>query len=176
MTRSPLYLLDTGVIIELFRLSLWQRVVEVYQIYVSETVASEALYYSGPSGRRVPIRLQKYVEEGRISLVSVDAKEVSAFLGRFGVDYAERLDPGELESLAYLFSSSEEILICSADSIVYLVLGATDRRDSGISLEEILTQCGLGRGVPWQFSAEFRNKYTSQGFRDQLLGFGPDNA
>jgi len=50
----------------------------------------------------------------------------------FGPTYLERFDPGERESLAHLVTSADEYMICSADSIVFKVLGFLDRGEQGI--------------------------------------------
>jgi len=56
---------------------------------------------------------------------------VAGFCSKFDPTYMESLDPGEAESLAHLGASKETCMICSADKIVYRVLGNLDRSESG---------------------------------------------
>jgi hypothetical protein len=63
---------------------------------------------------------------------------VRSALNSFDSSYIEKLDAGEAESLAYLMNAHDEHSICSADAIVYRVLGNVDRGHQGASLEEVL--------------------------------------
>lgn len=173
MNKSKLHLLDAGIIVELFRLGIWENVVSHFDISVSEIVAGEAHFFRDQKGNRQTIDLAEFVDNNRIQSVFATPSQAQEFLSHFGPDHAERLDPGELESLACLFSSSEDTLICSADSIVFIVLGATDNRDWGVSLEEMLKQCGLARVLDWRFTRKFREQYSDQGFQDRMTGMGP---
>ncbi len=84
----------------------------------------------------------------------------------------EKLDDGETESLAFLINSPEEFLICSADKIIYRILGNLKRSGQGISLEEILQQTGLGVGLPRQFTKAYREEWSRKGFAEGLGGIG----
>ena len=173
MTRSKLHLLDAGIIIELYRQGIWEHVISHYEITIAETVAEESMFFKDAAGHRVSIDLSGVIEADQIRCVTTSPSQVSTFLNRFGQDYVERLDAGELESLVYLYSTSDQMGICSADSIVFKVLGVTDKSDLGISLEELLNECGMSRNLSWQYTKAFRDKYTHDGFQDRLQGFGP---
>jgi hypothetical protein len=173
MIKLKLHLLDAGIIIKLFQLDLWDSFTTKFNIVVAETVVGEVIFFENDAGQKTPIDLQAYISDGIISCVAASPSGVSEFLSRFGYDYVERLDLGELESLAHMYSESGTIVICSADSIVFKVLGATDKSECGVSLEELLDQCGLGRKLDWKYSKAFREKYAHVGFQDRLQGFGP---
>jgi hypothetical protein len=95
-------------------------------------------------------------------------------MSHFDVTVLENIDPGEAESLAVLWDSEEEFLICSADAIVFRILGMAEKGHQGISLEEILQQTGFTRQLEYQFSQAFRDKWTAKGFEEKMLGYGPD--
>jgi hypothetical protein len=86
--------------------------------------------------------------------------------------YFEKLDPGETESLAYLLRQSDECWICSADKIVYRVLGNLGRSEQGVSLEEVLNEVGLGRKLSGGFTRAYREEWTRKGFQEGLGGIG----
>lgn len=99
MNKSKLHLLDAGIIVELFRLGIWENVVSHFDISVSEIVADEAHFFRDQNGRRHSIDLTVFVDSNRIQSVYATPSQAQEFLSHFGPDHAERLDPGELESL-----------------------------------------------------------------------------
>lgn len=173
MKRFRLLLLDANIVIELFRQGIWDRVVEVCDVHLSRMVAEiEAHFYEDEIGEKHYFDLTPDVEAGRITVFDVPVSGLQTFLASFDASYLERLDPGEAESLAFLLNSDDPYLICSADSIVYKVLGNLNRAEQGISLEEVLQRTGLGRNLAWQFTKRFREKWTRKGFEEGLGGIG----
>ncbi len=171
--KFRLLLLDANVVIELFRHGIWDRLLEACDVHLAQTIVSrEVRYYDDSQGVRHDLDLGKYVESGEITVFDVEQSDLTAFRAAFDPTYFERLDPGETESLVYLLSSRETCLICSADTIVYRVLGNLNRGEQGISLEEVLQRIGLCRELAWQFTRAFREKYTKKGFEQRMGGLG----
>lgn len=174
--KFRLLLLDANVVIEAFRMGIWDQLVDRCDIHLARTVVDkEAHFYEDDSGDRHHFDLREYEAKGTITVFDVQFAEVDAFRKLFGPVYFEKLDQGEAESMAFLFAHpSQEWLICSADKIVYRVLGSTRRGDQGISLEEILQQIGLGRPVDRMFSHNYREQWTRKGFEEGQYGLhGP---
>lgn len=173
MKKFRLLLLDANVVIELFRHSIWDRLVDSCDIHLSRTVAQdEAQFYEDEQGEKQHFDLGQDIAAGKITVFDVLPSELIAFRSQFDITYFERLDTGEAESLAYLMNSSEPCLICSADSIVYKVLGNLHQAEQGVALEEILQQVGLTRQLSWQFTKRFRETWTNKGFQERLGGIG----
>jgi hypothetical protein len=173
MKRFRLLLLDANIVIELFRQGIWDRVVEVCGVHLSRTVAEiEAHFYEDEDGEKQYFDLAPDAQAGRITVFDMLPSDLEEFRSCFDPSYFERLDAGEAESLAFLLNSGDPCLICSADSIVYKVLGNLDRAEQGISLEEVLQQTGLGRSLAWQFTKGFRETWTRKGFQEGLGGIG----
>lgn len=172
MKKFRLLLLDANVVIELFRHGIWARVIETCEVYLSRTVVNEAHFYQDEAGERQDFNLDPDIREGKVTIVDVMPSQLSTFLSQFDRTYLERLDTGEAESLAYLMNSSDPCLICSADSIVYRVLGNVDRAEQGVSLEEVLQKVGLSRQLRRQFTKAFRETWTRKGFQERLGGTG----
>jgi len=167
--KFRLLLLDANVVINLFQMDLWDRLLERCDVHLSRTIAStEAHFFEDDQGERHDFDLSGYEASGAITVFDVSLGQNAELTRHFGPAYLERFDPGEREALAHLVTSSEPYIICSADSIVFKVLGFLTRAEQGISLEEILQQTGFGRPMPWQFRRAFREKYTREGFRDRL--------
>ena len=172
MKRWSFLLLDANVIITLFKQGIWERVVAECDLYISEVVLGEAHFFEDDAGARHDFDLGPYVANGSIKNFSVPAADVKSFVDTFGLDYIEKLDAGEAESLAYLEHASDEHSICSADAIVFRVLGNLDRGHPGASLQEVLDKLGLGRRLPQQFTKVMRERWTNQGVTERMQGRG----
>jgi hypothetical protein len=173
MKKFKLLLLDADVVIYLFSLGIWDEVVERCDVHLAKTVIDEeAHFYETEDGERYDFELRPYADAGRIAEFSLTPSGLAGFLTQFDPVYLEKLDAGEAESLAYLLTLQGECRICSADKIVYRVLGNLRLGERGISLEEILQQTGLGRGLRRQFSEAYREEWTKKGFDEGMRGLG----
>jgi hypothetical protein len=172
MKKFRLLLLDANVVIEISRHGLWDQVVAKCDIHVAHTVLDEAQFCLDDRGNRSDIDLTPYISSNHITVFDLTPSQISGFRARFGPVFLEKLDPGETESLAYLLDQSSECLICSADKIVYRVLGCLGRPDQGVSLEEVLRQIGLSRELAREFTRGYKDEWTKKGFREGLVGLG----
>jgi hypothetical protein len=170
--KFKLLLLDANIVIELFRSSLWDHVIERCDVHLSRIVLDEAQFYETDDGQRNDIELEPYIATKKITVFEMTPSDLSQFRGRFDLTYFEKLDPGETESLAYLLSHAGECTLCSADGIVYRLLGNLNLSDRGISLEELLKQIGLGRSLLSQFSQDFRKYWTAKGAQESIRDLG----
>lgn len=173
MRGSSFLLLDANVVIQLFRCGAWKGLTERSTVYVCRTIVErEAHFYVDEDGKRVDFDLRHDEAAGSIQVVDATLTQTSKFVSQFDPLYAEKLDPGELESLAYLGDTDETVRICSADAIVFRVLGNLDCSERGVSLEEALKEAGLGRKLNKQYSKEFRLQYTAKGVEERMQGIG----
>lgn len=173
MPKLKLLIFDANVVIRLYELQLWQTVLGACDVHLSRIVVEdEVKYYHGRDQDNL-IDLSDDVANGRIQVFDVGLDAIRDFRKRFDPTYFERLDPGEAESLAFMLRSRDDYLISSADSIVFKVLGNLNMAEQGISLEEVLQKIGRGRSdLTWQYTKEFRQKYTSEGQTDFVTGRG----
>jgi hypothetical protein len=174
MPKSRLVLLDANVIIGLFELKLWDALVARYEVLIAETCVGEALWYEDGE-HRIDIDLAPYIADKRITTVTVDLGALQTFANRFEPNYLEKLDPGELESLAHLVATenpASPCQICSGDRIVYRVLGNLGKGELGVSLEELLAAIGRTVKVGRMFTKAFREEATDQGFKERMRGLG----
>ena len=173
MKKLRFLMLDACVVIKLFELGLWRQLCDQSEIILADTVvAEEVQFYLDEQAERQEIDLSHDIRDRRVSVVSVGVDTLKRFFDRFDPVYAERLDPGEKESLAYLFSSNDPCVICSSDAIVFRVLAWTNRQDQGLSLEEVLQAVGLGRALPEEYTKRSRPRWTQQGQQDMIRGIG----
>ena len=172
MKKFRLLLLDANVVIEIFSHGLWDQIIARCEIHLARTVIEEARFFLGADGVQQPIDLTTYINANAITVFDFSPSNLARLRDKFDPVYFEKLDPGETESLAYLLEQSDECRICSADKIVYRVLGNLRRADQGISLEEVLNQIGLGRKLGRAFSSDYREQWTQKGFQEGLGGIG----
>ncbi len=173
MTRLRLVLLDANVVIRIFELGIWEQITQRCEVLLAQAVIDETQFFDTDSGRQY-IEWEPWISSGSIRVASLPPQDTRQYCGRFSGEYYEKLDPGEAESLA-LLDRDERAQICSADKIVWRVLGNLNASDRGISLEEILDSIGLGRALPERFTKGFREKWCKIGSRERLMGRGmPD--
>jgi hypothetical protein len=172
MPRLKLVMLDANVIIKLHELELWDKLVASIDIHLAQTVIGEAQFWVNSAGERQEIDLRSDIEANRITVFELDAVELASFLARFDPVYKPEIDPGELESIAWMEKSQEDYLFSSADLAVYRVLGLLERGEQGISLEEILQRIGITKRLEPRFSKAVRERFTKEGQQDKVRGRG----
>jgi hypothetical protein len=170
MTRPRLILLDTNVVLRLFELEIWESVTKRFRIVLTETVVEESQFFMR-DGERIDIDWAAIRAAGSVEVRQVSLKQLEQFRAQFDATYLERFDPGETEAMT-LLKSERDSSICSADAIVWRVLGNTGDGERGVSLEELLQQAGLSKPLPEQFSRAFRDKWTRKGVSERFMGFG----
>ena len=173
MKRFKLLLLDANVVITLFEEGIWEAVCQECDVHLARTVLDEAQFYEDDEDCRHEIDLDPFITSETSRVVETPTEKVQVFLDLFDPSYRESLDPGEAESLAYLLESEHKFTICSADAIVFRVLGNLDHGDRGVSLEKLLSRLGLGRRLSHRgYTEAFREKHTRKGVAERLQGRG----
>jgi hypothetical protein len=174
MKKSQFLLLDAGPIIKLFSTGSWNNFIKYCDVSISRIIADNEALHTEEGEKRID--LKPYEEQGHIKILDVETATVKAFYEKFDRLYKVDIHPGERETLAFLFSSSENWSVCSADGAVFRVLGLLGKANQGISLEEILQKIGLpvSGQLEWKYTKKFREKWTP--FKTEacgsLSGFG----
>jgi len=173
MKRFKCLLLDANVVIELFKLGLWDALIKQCDIHLSEIVVSEARYFEDSAGNRHDIDLTAYISNSQINVFSHSSAELQKFRTSFDSMYLEKLDPGETESLIHILSDQDQdFFVCSADAVVFRVLGNLKLTEKGISLEEILDQFKWQRKLDSWFTERWRRQWSQTGLAESLYGGG----
>ena len=174
MKKFPFLLLDAGPIIKLFELDLWDVFIEKCDVTIARTVAEEEVVFAGEGHEKkyIDFGLKPYEEKGLIKIIDVESSEVKAFYDKFNLWYKAIIDDGEKETLAFLFDSPEDWLVCSADHAVFSILGMFGKAEQGISLEEVLQKIGQSGSLEWKYTKKFREKYSRIGKIDSIQDRG----
>jgi hypothetical protein len=171
MKKFQFLLLDTGPIIKLFELGIWDAFIAKCDVTVCRTIVDEAKWASRDI-EDVRIDLEGDERDGRIHIVDVELAVAKAFYDKFDLSYQAVLHDGEKETLAFLCGSTEEWLVCAADKAVFKILGAIGKSERGVSLEKVLSGIGLGRELEWPYTEKFRLRYTHLGQADSIQDQG----
>jgi len=166
-----LVIIDANIIIKAFEIGVWEALISRYRITILSTVVSEVKFYEDSEGHRQNIDLTPWVTSEQIKIEDIPLQDVKDFIAQTDKSYYDRIHPGELESLAFLFKNKDTYLITSADHIVYKTLGRFNMGEKGLSLEAMLKQIGLTKNLSLQYTEKFRVDCTNQGGIDFVYGF-----
>lgn len=161
MKKFRFLLLDAGPIIKLFSLGIWDEFLKHCDVTISRIIAEDQALYTEDGFQHID--LNPYEKQNHIKFLDIGSDIAKRFYDKFDSLYKAIIHDGEKETLAYLCSASEAWQICASDGAVFRVLGLLGKGTQGISLEEVLTDIGLGRKLDWQFTKKFREKYTLAG-------------
>ncbi len=162
MKKFRCLLLDAGPIIELHRLNIWERFLEHCDVSVAQIIIDEEAQFAGEGLDKEYFDLTDDITQGRIQVIDQDLSIVAEFQKTIPITLAQ-IDPGELETLAFLVNQDRSWKVCSGDNAMYRVLGYLGRGEQGISLEEILQNIGLGHNLTKEYTKTFRINCTNAG-------------
>jgi hypothetical protein len=70
-SKYPLILCDACVIIKLFEINSFEKVIENFSILISATIINEVKFYYNENENKIPINLKKYLSNNKIQEISV---------------------------------------------------------------------------------------------------------
>ncbi len=168
-------LLDANIIIEAYRLGIWEKLIDNVEISVSSIVArDEVLFWSKKEGG-IPeaINLEKLISKGKIKEFAASADEVAAFLNKFDSVYVQGLHAGENEALALIMHGKiNDTLYCSADATAIQALAMIGHSDLGISMEIMMKKSGITKRLKVHYSEEFFKRNINIGKQNLITGQG----
>lgn len=174
MPKKPrLLLLDAVAVVAAFRVGVWDRLVDAYEVVVSSVVMDEAHFYEDPRTRkRHPIDLAAMEAAGVIQGCEVGLAEIGALLARF--DGTLSIHAGEAEALAYLASVDEDtdIRFVTSDRAALIAVALLDLGHRSMALGDALRACGVGKRLEAQYEAEYHRACLEEGTRMRIQGRG----
>lgn len=142
--RVKLVLLDANVIIESFRLGIWDKLIEKVEIIIANTIIDQPCYYEEPdTGAKKYIDLMPYIRKRKIKIVDCDIQLIPVIEKRCYRWLA--LHSGELESIAVVLEQKEDYYLCTADNAAIQAMVLIDMKDRIISFERLLDKYGVPR-------------------------------
>jgi hypothetical protein len=133
---KKLLLLDADVIIDLHTLGLFGKIKKTYEVSVAKTVVDEAQYFKR-GGKKHKIDISDSVTV--IDDVDIEIlKEVQAEAKEAQL----AIDPGELESIAYMRNAKEEVIFCTCDAAAIKLIAYLELDNRSTSVEKALRDAG----------------------------------
>jgi len=155
--KSNLIIPDADVVIHLFELDIWVKFLALNQVFLAQTVVDDevSFYRTGPYDLKSKeyIDLSEDVSTGRLTVVSLDAKDIQPMLTELERMHAPLIDPGETETIAASYLNyPDDLQVCLVDAAAIKCAVMLDLRHKCVSVERALTNCGLGRQLPKELS------------------------
>jgi hypothetical protein len=166
-----LALLDADVIIEAFRLGIWDLLVDKASITVASTVVGEAKHYFDPvTGERKSIDLQPYISSGKVAVRCGDTAGMTQV--RTTCRPYMELHIGEIESIAVVTETG--LQFCTADHAAAKAMVLLDLGHLALSFEALLKRHGLSakHGPMPHFSKAAMTRWLREGGILKVQTFG----
>ena len=169
-------LLDADVIIDLYRLGLWNGIVVQNNVSVASTVAHvEALHYYDESNTKTYIDLSSEIQNGKITELCATVEDQKAISDKFDPIAGPTVNPGELESIAIIHSGTDaNIKFCTCDGPAIIALSMLQLDHRGISFETALRQAGIRTKniLIVKYSEKRFKKLITEGKHNLVSGIG----
>jgi len=141
--------LDASIVIESFLLSVWLPIRTGNEIILPETAFDEISFYRDQyTEDRVVIDKEKEVNPF-VTIVTASPEDLAVITRLFNDVFLKRLDPGERELIALSYSGNlpEDCKICFSDIPAIEAIALIDKKEMGISYEELLRSIGSNRDL-----------------------------
>jgi len=140
--------LDADVSINLFKLGLWDRTLNKFDVYLAETVyEDEALYYQVLDDDQI---VKKYIDfspdikSGSLKVLETKAVDMESMYKEMNKMNAPLIDPGETETIAAAYLSKvENLKICLIDEAAIKCAVIIGLKNQCLSFEKLIDEFSL---------------------------------
>jgi len=170
-TLARLVLLDANVILEAFRLGIWDLLVTKAQVSIASTVVGEVDHYFDPvTGQKTRIDLQSYITTRKVAVEQGDAVRMAAVRG--ACERYMELHIGEVESIAVVADAG--VKFCTADHAAAKAMALLDLSEQATSFEGVLRKHGITPKLKMKphFSTATMNTWLKEGSILRVQTFG----
>jgi len=138
-----LLLPDADVVIGLYELGLWDKVIKSYKIYMAGTVLGEVTHY-WRGQEKIEIDLSADVAAGRVIELHSSLEVQAEILKKLKASGLDGLDAGELESIAIIYKSEiDGLRFCVRERLAIKAVAYLGFKESTICVEEVLRSAQL---------------------------------
>ncbi len=134
-------------------------------------VRDEALFVD-IGATTIPLRLLDEIGAGKLYEIAAEASAMRDVQRLFDRAFVDGLHEGELEALAIIHTSEEEIVFCTADQMAIQAVAMLSRADRGVSFEMLLRKAGLWRKMERRFTEKFLKEHVEKGTIRRIKGEG----
>jgi len=156
---------DTNIIIESHVFDVWSQLKVRAGIIVTDGVLDEVSHFCPPGSLEREIIDKSSSVLPFVKVENPTPEDLMGIVNLFNDPFLNRMDPGEREivALAYAGKFAEDCKICTADVPAIEALALVDRKEMGISFEEVLGCLGLRKNLRRSLGA-----YTKTDFEKAL--------
>jgi len=165
--KSNLIIPDADVVIHLVKMSVWDRFLDLNQVYLSKTVLEQEVQFCETDSYHLQskeyIDLSKDVNTGRIHMVSLAVTDILPLQSEFSKMKAPQIELGEIETIAAVYLEYEPGLracLIERAAITCAVLAGLEEKC--LSVEVALSKCGLSRTLPQPLTEKRFRSIVSQ--------------
>lgn len=165
---------DTVIIIDAHEHGYWEPLCNTYHLLVPKTILENEAFYFQSDWGKVGMNPTEWIKQGKVESIEATLEEFQILNKKLSSDFMASLDPGELEALAILLSKNhKDVFFTTADRAPVKALGVLSLGFKGISVEELLTACGVKRKdthkIPERFTKKWFQQALTEGFGEQHL-------
>ena len=163
------------IVIEAHALEIWDSLIDKIDVIIPSTVVQDEAFYFDTKkiGKRGPILISQSIRSGKIVEMIATVTELRRLQDILDYAILQGLHPGEREALAIINGDrTQGTLFCTADGAAIRALALLGHRESGISLEALLTKVGLQKPLDQHFREYFFKKHLDRGAQDRITGVG----
>lgn len=165
MTNKPrLIILDTDVVIDLHKLGLWDKIVNIYDVRLSSIVArKEVQYFTQEVGGIAHKKHVNLETDDRVTVIDLTASQLADFLNRLEPQDILSFDDGERETLAAVHAQITEGLtavLIDEFAIKCAVFGGIS--SDCMSFETMLSNEGIAKPLPYRLSDKRYKRIVSK--------------
>lgn len=180
ISRPHLIIPDADVIIDLHEMGIWDRFVDVYDIYLSGIVAEEAHSYvkseirlsDDPDDIKQEVyetTLDDFIAKGKITVIDLDASDMVPMTAEaHKMNVLDKIHDGEKETLAAVFSTHPQLVMCFKDRGAIECAVLVGLKEKCISVEKALDYCGLGRTLEYGLTEERFQKIVKHAEQERV--------
>ena len=173
VTMPKSVLLDANVIIEAYKLGIWEKLLDRINALVPSTVAHDEALFFRRGKIPQPIDLMRLIRIGKINELSTTVAELGSLQSVFDRVFVQGLDSGELEALALIKADRVgTALYCTGDAAAIRALAMIGHSGFGISMEMLLKETGLQKYLNNQFTEKFFKEKIAEGQENLITGRG----
>jgi len=168
-------LLDANIVIEAYKLGVWDGLLDKRDIVVPSIVAHDEARFCRKDENAIPeaIDLSRLIGLGRIREESATRSEMKTLMERFDAVFIQGLHEGELEALAIISEEKiDDVLFCTSDKVAIQALVMINHSGLGISMEKLLQVTGFPKRLDRQFTEAFFQEWVKKGEYNLITGQG----
>lgn len=174
MIKKSRVLVDAVVVIGAHEQRYWEPLCNSYHIALPATILEEEVFYFHCEDGKKGLSPSTWLAEGKVERLEAGVADHKHLCSKLSANSMKSLDPGELEALALLGSSTyKNYRFTTADRAAIKALGVLGWGERGVSVEELLQKSGAHgpqiKKLPQHFTKKWFQARLHEGVMERHL-------